>query len=84
MYLKENMINIVKRVKRMTDSLGHSNNFATLSQVLTYNRLYTASPLAGALIYGFSCIRAREAALFFYPATEYIKYFKDNRHHDEM
>ena len=35
MYLKENMINIVKRVKRMTDSLGHSNNFATLSLSLS-------------------------------------------------
>ena len=48
---------------------GHSNIFATLSlsQVLTYNRLYTASPLAGALIYGFPCIPAREAALFFHP-----------------
>ena len=44
MYLKENMINIVKRAKRMAEFLGHSNNFATLSlslsQVLTYNSLY--------------------------------------------
>ena len=54
MYLKENMINIVKRVKRMTDSLGHSANFATLSlslslslsQVLTYNT-YTLLRSAG-------------------------------------
>ena len=46
-----------------------TNNFATLSlsQVLTYNKLSTVSPLVGALIYGFSCIRAREAALFFTP-----------------
>lgn len=31
MYLKENMVNIVKRAKRMTDFLGHSNNLITLS-----------------------------------------------------
>ena len=46
MYLKENMINIVKRAKRMTDSFGHSKDLITLSlslslsQVLTYNSLY--------------------------------------------
>ena len=76
----------------MAETFGRYNIFATLSlslslslsQALTYNKISTVSPLAGALIYGFSCIRAREAALFFYPATEYIKYFKDNRHHDEM
>ena len=66
-------LNNANAVKRMTDFLGHSNNFATLSlslslsQVLTYNKLSTVSPLAGALIYGFSCIRAREAASFFTP-----------------
>ena len=32
--------NIVNGEKRMTDSFGHSNNFATLSQALTYNSLY--------------------------------------------
>ena len=35
MYLKENMVNIVKRAKRMTDFLGHSNIFATLSLSLS-------------------------------------------------
>ena len=39
MYLKENMIKIVKRVKKMADFLGHSNNLITLSQVLTYNSI---------------------------------------------
>ena len=50
----------------MTNLLGHSNNFATLSlsQVLTYNKISTFSQLTGALIYGFSCILARKAALF--------------------
>ena len=45
MYLKENMINIVKRAKRMTETFGHSDNLITLSlslsQVLTYNSLYS-------------------------------------------
>ena len=44
MYLKENMINIVKRAKRMVEFLGHSKDLITLSlslsQVLTYNSLY--------------------------------------------
>ena len=44
MYLKENMINIVKRAKRMAEFLGHSKDLITLSlslsQVLTYNSLY--------------------------------------------
>ena len=31
----------------MADFLGHSNDLITLSQVLTYNSLFTASPLAG-------------------------------------
>lgn len=66
MYLKENMVNIVKRAKRMTDFLGHFNIFATLSQVLTYNRFYAASSYAGALRYGFLCNHARKAALFLY------------------
>jgi hypothetical protein len=33
MHLREN-VNFVKREQKMTDFLGHSNNFATLSQVL--------------------------------------------------
>ena len=45
MYLKENMINIVKRVKRMTDSLGHSNNFATLSLSLSLSLRYSPTIL---------------------------------------
>ena len=56
----------------MTTKFGHSNNFATLSLSLSLSLIYalTASPplleIAGdrALIYGFSCIRARKAALF--------------------
>ncbi len=44
MYLKENMINIVKRVKRMAEFLGHSEYLITLSlslsQVLAYSGLY--------------------------------------------
>ena len=35
MYLKENMINIVKRAKRMTDSFGHSKDLITLSLSLS-------------------------------------------------
>ena len=63
-------LNNANAAKRMTDLLGHSNNFATLSfQVLTYNRLSTVSPFTGALIYGFLCIRAKEAALFFIVST---------------
>ncbi len=38
MYRRE--LNNANAVKRMADFLGHSNNFATLSQVLTYNSLY--------------------------------------------
>ena len=76
----------------MTDSLGHSNNFAILSLSLSLSLRYSPTIAYTLLrhadtrvnIYGFSCIPAREAALFFIPATEYIKYFKDNRHHDEM
>ena len=53
---------------KTAEKFGGSKNFVTLSQVLTYNKLFTNSPPAGALIYGFSCIRAREAAVFFlYP-----------------
>ncbi|MBQ9671933.1 MAG: hypothetical protein IJV34_03655, partial [Prevotella sp.] len=87
-------LNNANAVKRMTDFLGHSstseatssitNNFATLSlslsQVLTYNKLSTVSPLAGALIYGFSCNGAREAALFLYPDRETDKYSNNKKY----
>ena len=42
MHLREN-VNFVKREQKMTDFLGHSNNFATLSQVLTYTSFYSLS-----------------------------------------
>ena len=62
MHLREN-VNFVKREQKMTDLLGHSNIFATLSQVLnrqstTFNniracaRQYTALPLAKLLMLG--------------------------------
>ena len=35
MYLKENMINIVKRAKRMVEFLGHSKDLITLSLSLS-------------------------------------------------
>ena len=62
--------NIVNGEKRMTDSFGHSNNFATLSLSLSLSLrysptiAYTLLRLVGdrASIYGFLCIRAREAA----------------------
>ena len=38
MYLKENMINIVKRAKRMTETFGHSDNLITLSLSLSLLR----------------------------------------------
>ena len=40
MYLKENMINIVKREQKMAETFGHYKDLITLSQVLTYNSLY--------------------------------------------
>ena len=62
-------------VKRMTDSFGHSNIFATLSlslslslsQVLTAS--HTLLEIAGirARIYGFPWNEPREARLFFIP-----------------
>ena len=64
---RETIINIVKRVKRMTETFGHSNIFATLSQVLTASHTLLRFAGVRASIYGFSCIRAREAALFFIP-----------------
>ena len=57
-------INIVKREQKMTDFLGHSNIFATLSQALTASpTLLRARPCA--LIYGFPLDDAREGCLFF-------------------
>ena len=68
-------LNITNREKRMTDSFGHSNNFATLSLSLSLSlsQALTASHtllrIAGdrALIYGFSWNKPREAAVFFVP-----------------
>ena len=61
-------INIVKREQKIAETFGRYNIFATLSlslsQALTYNKISTVSPLAGASIYGFSWIKPREAALF--------------------
>ena len=57
----------------MTDSFGHSNNFATLSLSLSLSQALTASHtlliFAGdrALIYGFSWNKPREAVVFFVP-----------------
>ena len=57
---------IAKREQKMTDLLGHSNIFATLSlsQLLTAN--YTLLNFAGvrAIIYGFSCKLARRSDCF--------------------
>ena len=39
MYLKENMINIVKRAKRMTETFGHSDNLLPLSLSLSGTHL---------------------------------------------
>ena len=68
---RETIINIVKVAQRMTNLLGHSNNFATLSQVLTYNNLYIIMRnLSRVLIYGFPCKPTREAALFVINLTQ--------------
>jgi len=56
---------LIQQNVKTAEKLGGSNVFATLSQVLTYNSLFTASPLAGVLIYGFSWSEPREAASFF-------------------
>ena len=58
-------LNNANRAKIMAETFGHSNNFATLSQVLTYNKLSTNSPPTGAAKYTtFLCRNAREAAMF--------------------
>ena len=41
MYLKENMINIVKRAKRMVEFLGHSKDLITLSLSLSLSLRYS-------------------------------------------
>jgi hypothetical protein len=100
MYLKEIIINNVKREKRMAEfpafgeptharpiaselawhslnrGLGHSKDLITLSlslsQVLTAS--HTLLRIAGdrASIYGFLCINARKAAVFFISITQRI------------
>jgi len=60
-------LNNANTAKRMTETFGHSNIIATLSQALTYNKISTVSPLAGASIYGFPWNEPREARLFFIP-----------------
>ncbi len=72
---KREMINYVNGEKRMADLFGHSKDLITLSLSLSLSLRYsptidyTLLRLAGTRvkIYGFSCIRAREAALFFIP-----------------
>ena len=58
-------LNNANGAKRVTDSFGHSNIFATLSQLLTAN--YTLLNIAGVraiIIYGFSCKLARRSDCF--------------------
>ena len=68
----------------MTEFLGHFKDLITLSPSLSLRYsptvAYTLLRFAGdrALIYGFSCIRAREAALFFIPESNYVKLKKSN------
>ena len=58
----------------MTETFGHSDNLITLSlslsQALAYIRDNNTSYFtrgSPALIYGFSCVHAREVGLFFCP-----------------
>lgn len=61
-------LNITNGEQKMTDSFGHSNNFATLSLSLSLRYsptiAYTLLRLVGdrASIYGFLCIRATDGA----------------------
>ena len=75
-------LNNANAVKRMTDFLGHSNNFATLSlslslsQALAYKRDSNTSYFtrgSPASIYGFSCVHAREVGLFFVPVEQLLR-----------
>ena len=70
MYLREIVINNVKREQKMTETFGHSNIFATLSlsQALAYkrgNNTFYFTRRSPALIYGFPWRNPRETALFF-------------------
>ena len=67
-------LNITNTAKIMAETFGRYNIFATLSlslsQTLAYKRDNNTSYFtrgSPASIYGFSCNRAREAALFFVP-----------------
>lgn len=62
-------LNNANTAKKMAETFGRYNIFVThtLSQALTYNKISTVSPLAGASIYGFSWNEPREARLFFIP-----------------
>ena len=65
-------VNIVKREKIMAETFGHYKDLITLSLSLSLSlshaltASHTLLRFAGdrALIYGFLCIRAREAAVF--------------------
>lgn len=60
-------IKYVNGAKRMADFLGPSKDLITLSQVLTYyNSLYIIKLRGSPRQDTFSCINAREAAMFFY------------------
>ena len=64
-------LNITNGEQKMTDFLGRYNIFATLSLSLSLRYsptvAHTLLRFAGdrALIYGFSCVHAREVGLFF-------------------
>ena len=69
MYCRE--LNNANAAKRMTDFLGHSNNFATLSYICANRQSTTFINIrARASIYGFSCVHAREVGLFFVPVEQ--------------
>lgn len=63
-------LNNANTAKIMAETFGRYNIFvalSSLSQALTYNKISTVSPLAGASIYGFPWNEPREARLFFIP-----------------